>query len=76
MRLKGNVVALLVYTSKFEFNSRCAITIFHLYDTSDQIIALVSVRNKYHKYFLRGKGDQCEELTNLPPTSVFAIFSS
>jgi len=37
---------------------------------------LYSVRNKYQKYFLKGKGDQCEGLTILPSSSVFAIFSA
>jgi len=77
MPLKEYVVALLVSTSRLEFNSRCAIGIFHLH----QILLILlwplgSVINKYQKYFLRGKGVQCEGLTTLPSSSLFAIFSA
>ena len=29
---------------------------------------LISVRNKYQKYFLGSKDDRCEGLTTLPPS--------
>ena len=38
-------------------------------------MALVSVKNKYQKYFLEGKCDQCVSLTALPPSSA-TVFKS
>jgi len=65
VRILKYVLALLVNTSMLEINSRCAIRNFHLHEILlITLRPLVSVRNKYQKYFLRGKGDQCEELTN------------
>jgi len=65
--LKENRVALLVYTSRLDFNFRCAIRIFHLYKIIlFTVWPLVSVWNKYQKYFLRGKKERCEGLANFP----------
>ena len=65
--LKENVIALLVNSSRSEFNSRYAISIFHLYKILlITVWTLGSVRNKYQKYFVGGKGDLCEGLTTLP----------
>jgi len=45
--LKENVVAQLDNTSRLEFNTRCGITIFHLYKTFlIKVWPLDSVRNK------------------------------
>jgi len=72
--LKENVVALLVNTSRLEFNSRCAIRIFHLCKILQITLwPLGSVRNKYQKFFLRGKGDRCEGLTILLPSSATVL---
>jgi len=74
--LKENVVALLVNTSRLEFDSGRAIRMCHLYEILRITLwSLGSVRNKYQKHLLRGKGDLCAGLTTLPTFGVFAIFS-
>jgi len=70
------VVALLLNISRLELNSRCVIRIFQLYEIFlITLWPLFSVRSKYQKYFLGAKGDLCVELTTLPPSRVFEIFS-
>jgi len=65
--LEQSGVALLANNIMSEFNSRCAIRIFHFYKIHlTTVWPTVSVNNKYEEYFLEGKGDHCEGLTNLP----------